>query len=100
MTIAISSAGKAPMIARRMRERIEQLYDHSLGPLTALAGKYRKAIRRHLPDMRQRREFYDWMAEGPVEEANRKNKPERAEQALEQALQQRAEYRTEKEWGG
>jgi len=86
ITIAISSAGKAPMLARRLRERIETLCDHSLGPLAALAGKYRKAIQKHVPGLRQRREFYDWLADGPVGAAIRARRPEQAESMLEHAL--------------
>lgn len=86
VTIAISSGGHAPMLARRLRERLEALCDASLGPLAALAGRYRRAIRRRFPDMRRRREFYDWMADGPVQQALAANRPEEAELALEHGL--------------
>src|SRR5690606_2072449 len=50
LMIAISSAGHAPVLARRVRERIEPLFDHSLGTLVALAARHRPAIRLALPD--------------------------------------------------
>jgi siroheme synthase-like protein len=37
LVIAISSSGSAPMLARRLRERIESMFDHSLGALASLA---------------------------------------------------------------
>ncbi|HEU0228949.1 MAG TPA: siroheme synthase CysG [Burkholderiaceae bacterium] len=86
VTIAISSGGHAPMLARRVRERLETLLDGSLGPLATLAGKYRRAIQRHFPDMRKRRGFYDWLAEGPVHQALAANLPDAAEHALEHGL--------------
>src|SRR5690606_22589573 len=52
LTIAISSAGSAPVLARRVRERIETLFDHTLGSLAALAAKHRPAIRRARPELR------------------------------------------------
>lgn len=87
LMIAISSAGHAPVLARRVRERIETLFDHSLGSLVALAARYRPAIRQARPDMRGRREFYDWLMDGPVAGALRKQQTGAAEQALENALQ-------------
>lgn len=86
VTIAISSGGQAPMLARRVRERLETLFDGSLGSLAALAGKYRRAIQRHFPDMRRRREFYDWLADGPVHQALAAGHPDAAEHALEHGL--------------
>ncbi len=88
LTIAISSAGHAPVLARRVRERIETLFDHSLGPLVALAAKYRLAIRQARPEMRHRREFYDWLLDGPVAGALRKQQPDAAELALTNELRQ------------
>lgn len=86
VTIAISSGGHAPMLARRLRERLEVFCDASIGPLAALAGKYRHAIRRRFPDMRRRRNFYDWLADGPVHQALAANRPAQAEQALEHGI--------------
>lgn len=86
LTIAISSAGHAPVLARRVRERIESLFDHSIGALVSLAARYRPSIRKARPDLRQRREFYDWLLDGPVSTALRQQQPQRAEQLLESAL--------------
>jgi uroporphyrin-III C-methyltransferase/precorrin-2 dehydrogenase/sirohydrochlorin ferrochelatase len=87
LTIAISSSGHAPVLARRVRERIESLFDHSLGKLVALAAKHRPQIRRNKTDLGQRRAFYDWLLDGPVATAIRQHKPALAEQLLQQALQ-------------
>jgi uroporphyrin-III C-methyltransferase/precorrin-2 dehydrogenase/sirohydrochlorin ferrochelatase len=88
MLIAISSSGVAPVLARRVRERIESLFDHSLGALAALAGKYRPAIRRSRPQLNRRREFYDWLLDGPVAKALQAQRTELAETTLEQELLQ------------
>lgn len=88
LTIAISSAGHAPVLARRVRERIESLFDHSIGSLVSLAARYRPSIRKARPDLRQRREFYDWLLDGPVSAALRQQQPKQAEHLLEAALSQ------------
>lgn len=66
VVIAISSSGAAPVLARRVRERMEALFDASLGTLAALAGRHRQAIRQAYPDSGARRRFYDWLYDGPV----------------------------------
>ncbi|MFZ0869875.1 MAG: bifunctional precorrin-2 dehydrogenase/sirohydrochlorin ferrochelatase, partial [Rhodanobacter sp.] len=38
LTIAISSGGESPMLARLLRERLETLLDHSLGALATLTA--------------------------------------------------------------
>ncbi|MGB6242210.1 MAG: NAD(P)-dependent oxidoreductase [Castellaniella sp.] len=66
VVIAISSSGAAPVLARRVRERMEALFDASLGTLAALAGRYRQAIRQAYPEPGDRCQFYDWLYDGPV----------------------------------
>lgn len=86
LTIAISSGGAAPVIARRLRERIESLVDPSLGALVRLAQRKRQDIRRARPVLRARRDFYDWLLDGPVLDAVRNSQPSEAEHLLDQAL--------------
>lgn len=88
ITIAISSGGAAPVIARRLRERIEALVEPSIGWLTALAQRQRAVIRKARPDLIARRRFYHWLLDGPVHDALRAARPEQAEALLHQALAQ------------
>lgn len=87
LTVAVSTGGAAPVIARRVRETLETELDHALGPLTALAQKYRTRITQRWPDMAERRAFYDWLHDGPVMALLRHAKPGDAEQVLLDALQ-------------
>lgn len=84
--VAISSSGVAPVLARRIRERIESLFDHTLGQLAGLAAVYRKRIRSSHPDLGARRRFYDWLLDGPVAGLLRQQQPAQAEAALAAAL--------------
>src|SRR5579859_4934567 len=59
LLVAISSGGAAPMLARRLRERIESLLDPALGSLLQLAQRYRTRIRARYADLAARRRFYD-----------------------------------------
>ena len=76
----------APVLARRLRERIESLFDHTLGQLAGLAERYRQRIRAGHPDLGARRRFYDWLLDGPVAGLLRQQRPDQAEAALAAAL--------------
>ncbi len=86
LTIAISSGGDAPMLARLVRERLETLLDHSLGALATLAGGLRERIRTRFPDMAARRGFYETLFSGSVAALLRQGRPAAARAAAEQAL--------------
>ncbi|MFC5743393.1 siroheme synthase CysG [Dyella tabacisoli] len=86
LTIAISSGGTAPMLARLVRERLEALLDPSLGALTTLATRLRSRIRERLPDMSARRRFYEHLFAGPVAALLRQGRPQEARRAAERAL--------------
>ncbi len=59
VTVAVSSSGTLPVLARLLRARIESLLPPSLGEFVAQASKLRKAVREVLPTMAQRRRFWD-----------------------------------------
>lgn len=86
LVVAVSSAGAAPVLARRIRERIESLVDHSMGDLAQLAQQHRADIRRRYPEMGARRQFYDWMFDGPVAALLRAGRKDDAQAVLSDAL--------------
>lgn len=59
IVVAISSGGKAPVLARILREKIEQLLPHYLGALAQLAGKLRNQIKQRFSSMSARRYFWE-----------------------------------------
>ena len=70
LVVAISSAGAAPMLARRVRERLETLLDPGLGVLAGLFGRHRERIREALPDLAMRRRWFERMLDGRLEAAH------------------------------
>lgn len=88
LVIAISSGGAAPMLARKVRERLEATLEHSLGPLARLLEGFRGRIRARFPDLAQRRRFYDELWRGEVARLIEQAQPENASQALCAALEQ------------
>lgn len=82
LTLAVSSGGQAPALARRLRAELEIVLDSSLGELAGLVAHHRSRIRHAFPDIDARRRFYDDLVDGPVGTALRQADPGRAEQAL------------------
>jgi len=86
LIVAISTAGAAPALARRVRETLEQVLDHALGALVMIAQRHRQRIVRRRTDLADRRAFYDWLHDGPVLSLLRRAQPQQAERALLDAL--------------
>lgn len=63
--VAVSSGGVAPVLARRLRERIEALLPSRLGELARFAERFRAAVMQVVP-RRARRRFWELFFDGPV----------------------------------
>jgi len=64
ITIAISSGGAAPVLARLLRGRIETLIAPAWGRLATLADAFKAETRRRLPDIPRRRRFLETIFAG------------------------------------
>jgi len=64
--VAIGSAGQSPTLARRVRAQLEAMLPERLGELAGLAGRVRERVQRALPDINQRRAFWDRLFSSPV----------------------------------
>lgn len=59
LTIAISSGGSAPVLARMLREKIEWLLPKNIGDFLSRVNKDRKYIAKRYPEMSDRRRFWE-----------------------------------------
>ena len=64
ITIAVSSSGTAPVLARLIRARIEALIPPAFGRLAEMADRFKKEIRERLPDLAQRRRVLEGLLTG------------------------------------
>ncbi len=84
--VAISSAGTSPVLARRIRERVESSLSPNLGKLAEFAAGLRAKVADRLTDGRKRRTFWERFLDGYGAEAVLRNKPAIGEQAAEDLL--------------
>ena len=66
ITVAVSSGGAAPVLARLIRARIEALVPPTIGRLAALADEFKAELRRRLPDTALRRRVLERALGGRV----------------------------------
>jgi uroporphyrin-III C-methyltransferase/precorrin-2 dehydrogenase/sirohydrochlorin ferrochelatase len=86
LTIAISSGGAAPVLARILRAKIEALIAPAWGTLAKLADRFKAETRRRLPDMAQRRRMLERAFTGAVAECVFAGDEKGAEAAYRAAL--------------
>ena len=68
IVIGISSNGKAPVLARLLRARLETLIPQGYGKLAKLAGDFRGEVKSKIPTLTGRRQFWERAFEGKVSE--------------------------------
>ncbi|WP_312288949.1 precorrin-2 dehydrogenase/sirohydrochlorin ferrochelatase family protein, partial [Stutzerimonas nitrititolerans] len=68
LMIAVSSSGDAPVLARLVRARIETWIPSAYGQLAGLAKKFRAQVKASLPDVQQRRVFWEDVFQGTIAE--------------------------------
>lgn len=86
--MAISSSGKAPVLSRILREKIEALLPTNLGRLAETASYWRHHIKTHLKTTAERRRFWERVFTGRFASLMLAGNKAEAEKALEDELRQ------------
>ncbi|MGJ5176762.1 siroheme synthase CysG [Bradyrhizobium oligotrophicum] len=66
VVVAIGTGGSSPVVARRVRERIEALLPARIGELAGFIGEFRKTINPVIAEMPLRRRFWERIVDGPI----------------------------------
>ena len=86
VSVAISTGGFSPVLARRIREQIEALLPARIGELAALLGRFRYAFAQaRLPSQSLRR-FWEGVIDGPIGAAALAGRSREAEAGLARAV--------------
>src|SRR5579872_737313 len=65
LVVAVGTGGASPVVARRVRERIEAMLPVRIGELAGFVGRWRKAIHDLVPEFALRRRFWERVVDGP-----------------------------------
>jgi len=64
--VAVSTGGTSPVLARRLRERLETLLPAKIGEFARWLQTLRRPARRRLRDIAARRRFFEQLVDGPA----------------------------------
>ena len=85
--IAISSGGKAPVLARLLREKLEALLPQHLGKIAEISGKWRDQVKAKLTSVTERRRFWEKMFSGRFASLVKNQQEAQAEEELAEQLE-------------
>ena len=66
VVVAVGTGGTSPVVARRVRERIEAMLPGRIGDLASFIGRWRKTIHDRIPEMSLRRRFWERVVDGRI----------------------------------
>jgi uroporphyrin-III C-methyltransferase/precorrin-2 dehydrogenase/sirohydrochlorin ferrochelatase len=66
VVVAVGTGGTSPVVARRVRERIEAALPAGIGDLASFIGRWRKTIHGRIPEFPLRRRFWERVVDGPI----------------------------------
>jgi uroporphyrin-III C-methyltransferase / precorrin-2 dehydrogenase / sirohydrochlorin ferrochelatase len=66
VVVAIGTGGASPVVARRVRERIEAALPARIGELASFIGRWRKSVHNRIPEFPLRRRFWERVVDGPI----------------------------------
>jgi uroporphyrin-III C-methyltransferase/precorrin-2 dehydrogenase/sirohydrochlorin ferrochelatase len=66
VVVAVGTGGASPVVARRVRERIEAVLPARIGDLAGFIGRWRKSIHSRIPEFALRRRFWERVVDGAI----------------------------------
>jgi uroporphyrin-III C-methyltransferase/precorrin-2 dehydrogenase/sirohydrochlorin ferrochelatase len=84
VVVAVGTGGASPVVARRVRERIEAVLPARIGDLASFIGGFRKSIHARIPEFPLRRRFWERVIDGPIGALVLAGRKDEAEAALKQ----------------
>ncbi len=82
VVVAVGTGGASPVVARRVRERIEAVLPARIGDLASFIGRWRKTIHGRIPEFPLRRRFWERVVDGPIGALVLAGRKDEAEAAL------------------
>ena len=94
VVVAFSTGGKAPVLARLLRQKLETLLPQGYGRLAALAGECRDMVKDRFSQINDRRYFWEKVLAGPAAEKALMGDLQGARSLIEQTLENTSEQKT------
>jgi precorrin-2 dehydrogenase/sirohydrochlorin ferrochelatase len=86
LTLAVSTSGSSPLLARRIRERLELEFDQAYEPYLVLLAELRPRIQQQVPDPVRRKSLWAALLDSDVLDLLRDGQAEAARDVADQLL--------------
>lgn len=86
LSIAVSTSGKSPIVARQIRDELEKLYGEEMELYLDMLGEWRKTVKQKLPQDR-REKFWAKVTDGEVRDLIKKGLITEAEEVIKSCFQ-------------
>ncbi|MGH8178864.1 MAG: siroheme synthase CysG [Steroidobacter sp.] len=84
--VAVGSSGDAPVLTRRLREKLEAFLPQRLGALAKLAGRFRPIIKSRIENAGRRRRFWETFFDGDIATDILAGRDDAASESIEQRV--------------
>jgi len=91
VTVAVSTGGASPVLAKSLRMKLETLIPSACGRLAAISEEYRSKVKAHFPQQRQRKAFWEHALAGSFAELVYAGQDVMARQLLDELLEKEVE---------
>lgn len=86
LAIAISTEGKSPLFAKRMREELQQVITAEYGKFVEILGEQRERIKTRVPDIETRKEILTSLVYSDILELLKAGENEKVRERVEQCM--------------
>ena len=88
VSIAVSTGGASPVLARQLRMKLETMVPSTCGKLAEITEAYREKVKQHFPQAAQRKQFWEKALRGPFAELVYMGNETEARKRLDEMLEQ------------
>ena len=86
LAVAISTEGKSPLLAQRLRKELEQILADEYGEFLEILGEQREKIKQAEPDRQKRKKIFKALVNSDIIDLLKAGKRKEAEERIEQCI--------------
>lgn len=86
LCIAISTSGKSPLLSKKLRLKLEKLFEPEYAEYLELMGKIREKVLQEVSDQKSRREIFECLVNSDILESIQKGEKELVKQKVAKCL--------------
>lgn len=86
LAIAISTEGKSPLFARRLRQEMENIITPEYGEFVDILGEQRELVKKNIPDIEERKKVFESLVYSDILELLKMGENEKVREKIEQCM--------------